>query len=298
MSINDVGVDKPEQVCSLRIDGGDEGTLIEVTARSVGEANVEPYLVTFQVFDNEQWEVEPNDALTEVAERDYALAAGERPALGIWLDEGRWSNQVSGYVFPPGDVDRFVVEVFADPRAAATYTSLTLRLEPNGPTDYALEMVDEEGAAVAMADNGTVGEPETVSLDLPAGRYFARVSYVRGESCDQPYRLSVLQTALPGTEPDAVPGADDGSGEGAGPSVRDGGDINNLDRGVAAPRERGMTREEAARERLGVPPRSLPEVSNPREEVVLEPLAPSERQPRQPSPRQNVPTLEPAPSGF
>jgi hypothetical protein len=298
MTINDVGVDKPEQVCSLRIDDGDEGTVVQVTARSVGDANVEPYLLTFQVFDNEQWEVEPNDGLAELSARDYALGAGERPALGIWLDASRWSNQVSGYVFPPGDVDRFVIEVFADPRAAATYTSLTLRLEPNGPTDYALEVVDEEGAAVAMADNGTVGEPESVSLDLPAGRYFARVSYVRGESCDQPYRLSVLQTALPGTQVPAEPGAGDGSGEGDDLPIRDGGDVNNLDRSGSAPRERGMTREEAARERQGVPPRSLPEVANPREEVVLDPLAPSPRQPRQPSPRQNVPTLEPAPSGF
>lgn len=291
LTIDDGAEAEEERVCSMRLDSGDEGTVFAVTARSVGDANVEPYLMTFQLFDDEHWEVEPNDSNGELLERDTRLAPGERPTLGIWLDESRVASQVSGYTFPPGDVDRFVIEVFPDPRAAATYTSITVRLEPNGATDYALEIVDEDGAAVAMADNGTVGEVETVSLDLPAGRYVARVGWMRGETCDQPYRLSVLQTALPGS-PEAVAAEQaEGSGEGAPVAPgrdRDGGDINNLDRTDTRVIERGMTREEAIRaQQEDAQQQQAPRVPG------LPQAAPSERQPPRPTPRDRTPVLEP-----
>ncbi|MFT5992396.1 MAG: hypothetical protein ACJA1R_001291 [Flavobacteriales bacterium] len=221
MTIDDAGVAEAEQVCSIRLNDDDEGTLFGVFARAVGEAATSPYLVRFEIFDSQQWESEPNDDLAQVLSIQHTVPEAERPVVGIWLGARSLGGQVSGYAFPPGDVDRFVLEVFADPRAQATYTSVTLRLEPNGATDYALEVVDEDGAAVALANNGAIGESETVSLDLPAGRYVARVALQGGDACAQPYRLSVLQTALPGTAPPPPEGSGaglDGTGRPSEPS--------------------------------------------------------------------------------
>lgn len=198
--IDDAEAGEQERVCSLRLEPGDEGTVLSVFARSVGMANLEPYLIQFQLLDSEEWEVEPNDQLADVlAAIPPSASRGDGPPIGLWRTPESVSSQVSGYAFPPGDVDRFVIEVFGDPRAAVTYTSVTLRLEPNGQSDYSLEVLDEDGAAVAMANTGGVAEMESVRLDLPSGRYVARVKLEEGDACALPYRLSVLQTALPGS---------------------------------------------------------------------------------------------------
>ena len=103
----------------------------------------------------------------------------------------------SGHLFPPGDVDIFPIEVFGDDYVDATYHSVTVRLEPNGPSDYVLELLDADGAVVARSSAGARGEQERVALDLPSGDYFARVTMTAGEPCAEPYRLVVEQTAIP-----------------------------------------------------------------------------------------------------
>lgn len=240
--IDDAGPGEQERVCSLRLEPGDEGTLLSVFARSVGAANLEPYLVQFQILDAEEWEEEPNDQLADVlGVLPRRTMRGDGPPVGLWRSAEELGAAVSGYAFPPGDVDRFVVEVFGDPRAAATYTSVTMRLEPNGQADYSLEVLDEDGAAVAMANAGGIAELESVRLDLPAGRYVARVKLEDGDGCGLPYNLSVLQTALPGSSDAPAEPSEEVDGETP---------LDVMGRRVAEVGEpsgqRGMTREEAA----------------------------------------------------
>jgi hypothetical protein len=124
------------------------------------------------------------------------LEEGAREDVALWLGEAV-VPYAQGYAFPPGDYDRYVVEVFGDPRSAVTYKSVTVRLEPSAPADYSLELADEFGATVGIANDGGVGESETLALDLPSGLYVARVTFIDGQPCERPYRISVQQTEIP-----------------------------------------------------------------------------------------------------
>ncbi len=257
--IDGAGAGEEEVVCSLLVDG-ETGTNFAVFARGTQRTGAEPYLLTFRLFDEvAAWEVEPNDALGDVLGIDRELA-GPRPAVAIWRTADEHVPFVSGHTFPPGDLDRFVVEVFADPAAAATYTSITIRLEPNAAADYSLEIVDDEGAAVAVSDTGSIGEAETVALDLPAGRYVARVALNVGDPCQHAYRLTAQQTDFP-TPATQVPtegsgDPDETAAEGSGEAAA--GDDENDDRRALIPE-----RLPRPRPQLELPPRVPPDPGPP-----------------------------------
>lgn len=187
-----------ERVCSLRVDP-EIPLEFTVSARAQERTGLEPYLLHFERFDGEQWEQEPNEDLAEAL---AAAAEDERggPEVAIRISDTMSAGAVSGYAFPPGDIDRFVMRVAGDPRAEVTYRSITIRLEPNGPADYSLEVFDADRAAVGSANAGRGGEVESLSLDLPSGLYIAQVTLLSGEPCDRPYRLAVAQTDV-GTAP-------------------------------------------------------------------------------------------------
>lgn len=220
-----------EQLCSLRVDAA-TGFSFSVSAASFQRTEAEPYLLHFELLEGTNWEVEPNDTAEQVllgADKRTAVASD----IGIWLGE-LIAPYATGYTFPPGDSDRFLVEVFADPSAAATYKSVTISLEPNGQVDYSLELVDEDGVPVAVSNTGGVGEGESIALDLPAGMYLAQVSFVSGEPCSRPYRLNVRQTDFPAIAPvvPSIAPPQEGSGEGSGepPAVQ-------IDRPIERPRQ-------------------------------------------------------------
>lgn len=206
-TIDDVGVGEEEALCSLLV-GPDRPFPFGVRARSVSPAITEPYLLHFELYDGLDFEIEPNNTVDTIP----PSAAPDQAVATVALSTGsqRVGSGVSGHLFPLGDIDVFAVDVFGDPTAAATFSSVTLRLEPNAPNDYTIELVDSDGGLVARGDRGLRGEAEMVSLDLPAGRYFVRVTMGAGDPCVQPYRLSVGQTEIPPT-PVPVPIAE-GSG--------------------------------------------------------------------------------------
>jgi len=184
-----------ETMCSIRV-GPEAPFEFGVRARSVDQAEIEPYVIHFTYYDVADFEREPNDRFEQLPE------PSQRPPealsrVGIWLDEETVRPGVSGHLFPAGDVDLHLVEVFADGLAEITYTSVTLRLEANGPHSYTLELLDSDGAVVAREAARGRGENVSVSLDLPAGIYVARVSMTTGGECGEPYRLTVEQTAIP-----------------------------------------------------------------------------------------------------
>lgn len=216
--IDDGAAGRPETLCSLPI-GPEPPLTFTLTAQSFQTTDTLPYLLHVEPLEGTNWEVEPNDDVAALAgegsgEPEERVPAGS-PEVGIWLADAV-VPYASGYAFPPGDVDRYEVEVFADPSATATYKSVTLRLEPNAPADYTLELVDVDGAAVGLANNGGVGESEYIALDLPAGTYFARVTLNEGEACTRPYRLLAQPTEIPVAPTfhvPPVPAPSEGSGE-------------------------------------------------------------------------------------
>ena len=270
--IDQARVGGQERVCSLRIDP-EVGVDFVVSARAQERTQLEPYLLHFELFDGATWELEPNDDLTEAL---AAAAADARTSteVGLRLQEGPLASFVQGYVFPPGDVDRFVVRVTSDPTAEITYKSITLRLDPGGATDYALELFDNDGAAVAVSNNGRLGEAESIAVDLPAGLFVAQVTLLAGDACGQPYRLSVSQTEATVPSIFDLPPAplpiEDGSGDlplgeprRFQPPDRDGsGEPTLLERRVPPPRQ---------------PRDTLPDV-----DPVLEPLQPRQAPPQGP----------------
>jgi hypothetical protein len=198
-----------EQICSIRL-SPESPFSFGVVGGPADVTTAEPYLLHFERLEGGTWEIEPNDtaevALTAARGRtDVAPVDG---GVGVHADAGLASS-VSGYSFPDGDVDHFVIDVAGDPAAAVTYSSVTVTLQPNGAADYALELLDEDGASLGRSDAGRVGESESVALDLPAGSYVASVRRVSGEACGRPYVLAVRKTDFP--DPAAVPS--EGSGE-------------------------------------------------------------------------------------
>ncbi len=208
-TIDDAGVDGREGICSVRV-GPETPFVFGVRARTANDESAEPYLVHFELYDGIDFELEPNNAAADLPQGDDLLIPPNQP-VGIWLRETQLSLAASGHIFPPGDADFYAVEVFADPRSQITWTSVTVRLEPNGPSDYTLELLDDEGGVLGRSANPGPGEGESVSLDLPGGRYFARVTLNSGASCDAPYRVTVAQTEIPRTPAYVTPTAE-GSG--------------------------------------------------------------------------------------
>lgn len=194
-TIDDGRVGDPESICSLRV-GPEAAFLFGVRAREARQEVLQPYLVHFEFYEGTDFEVEPNDTLAELVVEPVPEAT-RPPVIGIWTTAEAASLSASGHLFPPGDVDLFAIEVFGDEYVDATYQSVTVRLEPNGPSDYVLELLDADGAVVARSSAGVRGEQERVALDLPSGDYFARVTMTAGEPCAEPYRLVVEQTAIP-----------------------------------------------------------------------------------------------------
>jgi hypothetical protein len=193
--INNAGAGEAERLCSMTIT--EEGTPFMVSAGNFQSTEREPYLLHFEFIEGPNWEIEPNNTVDQVLDLERQLEAVEGgPDVALWLGDSV-VPYAQGYAFPPGDQDRYVVEVFGDPLAAVTYKSVTIRLEPSAPADYSLELVDEQGATVGIANDGGVGEAESLALDLPSGLYVARVTYVDGEPCERPYRISVGQTDIP-----------------------------------------------------------------------------------------------------
>ena len=230
--INETGAGEGERLCSVAVDS--EGAAFKVSAGNFQRTEREPYLLHFEFIEGANWEIEPNNSVEDVLLLERQLEEGAAPDVALWLGEAV-VPYAQGYAFPPGDFDRYVVEVFGDPLAAVTYKSITVRLEPSAPADYSLELVDESGATVGIANEGGVGESESLALDLPSGLYVARVTFIDGEPCERPYRLSVQQTDIPenqaivelgtSTDREIVPtrvlagsgnGADDGDDEGSG----------------------------------------------------------------------------------
>lgn len=210
-TIDETGMGEREGICSLRV-GPDMPFTFGVRARSAAQEDFEPYLVHFEFYEGTDFEVEPNNAPLDLPQGDDLLIPENQP-VGLWLRDSQLGLSAAGHLFPPGDNDFFVVEVFADPRSQVTYTSVTLRLEPNGTADYVLELLDADSGVLARSATGGPGEFETVSVDLPGGRYFARVTMVAGETCEAPYRLSVAQTEIPANAQVVEPLPMDGSGE-------------------------------------------------------------------------------------
>ena len=196
--INEAGDGEAERLCSVAVDA--EGAAFKVSAGNFQRTEREPYLLHFEFIEGANWEIEPNNSVEQVLVPERQLEEGAGPDVALWLGDAI-VPYAQGYAFPPGDFDRFVVEVFGDPLSAVTYKSITVRLEPSAPADYSLELVDESGATVGIANEGGVGESESLALDLPAGLYVARVTYVDGEPCERPYRLSVQQTDIPENQP-------------------------------------------------------------------------------------------------
>ena len=192
--INNGGPGEGERLCSVAVDA--DGAAFKVSAGNFQRTEREPYLLHFEFIEGANWEIEPNNAVEDVLLLERQLEEGAGPDVALWLGDAV-VPYAQGYAFPPGDYDRFVVEVFGDPMAAVTYKSVTVRLEPSAPADYSLELVDESGATVGIANDGGVGEAEALALDLPSGLYVARVTFVDGEPCERPYRLSVSQTEIP-----------------------------------------------------------------------------------------------------
>ena len=262
--INNAGAGEPERLCSLTVDA--DGAAFRISAGNFQRTEREPYLLHFEFIEGANWEIEPNNAVQDVLLLERQLEEGARPDVALWLGEAI-VPYAQGYAFPPGDYDRFVVEVFGDPLAAVTYKSVTVRLEPSAPADYSLELVDEAGATVGISNEGGVGESETLALDLPSGLYVARVTFIDGEPCERPYRISVQQTEIPenqrmvdwgqiGGDREIIPtrvlggsgdGADAEDGDGSGSADRQG---RRIDPSRLRPRVRPQLEI-----RPGIPPR-------------------------------------------
>lgn len=227
-TLDEKNMAEPEQICSLRV-GPDEPFVFAVRPRALDQAIPEPYVILFDILDATGFEREPNDRVDQlVPPTEGIVPAAQR--VGIWGAAPEPGLSASGHLFPRGDVDHFIVEVFDDPLASVTYTSTQLTFHPNGPAIYSLELLDAAGATLGRATGTPDGGALEITLDLVGGRYLARVSMMSGEPCGPPYRLEVAQApygqpttpTLPTLPPllgaETIGGTSDGSGEGLFPN--------------------------------------------------------------------------------
>ncbi len=210
---------KPERLCALRLEPTTP-FIFSVRGRTVGDVR-EPYLMHFTPFDGAQYEFEPNDtpaaALVAGAGAKLAPPAPGAPRVvvpdekEVRLYRGATLSvaSLSAHISPPGDVDVFRLEVPVDPAAEATYVSTTIRVEPNGPADYQVEVVDGDGAVVGKANERGASESESLALDLPGGRYWVKVTLVAGDACEAPYQLSAARSDFPVQPPPGTGAADE-----------------------------------------------------------------------------------------
>jgi hypothetical protein len=111
----------------------------------------------------------------------------------------------TGHIYPAGDADTFA---FTIPRAAAPSASVKLSLSPPPTLDLSLTLRDDSGAAIARADRGRVGQPESLTADLPPGAYHVTVAAASGASCAAPYTLTLTAPALGSASPQDAPQPD------------------------------------------------------------------------------------------
>lgn len=93
-----------------------------------------------------------------------------------------------GHIYPEGDADTFRFTL------SAPDNHVTLSLHPGEPLNLSLALRDDTGEAIAQADRGQAGEPETLTADLPAGTYHATITSRHGFSCASPYTLTITST--------------------------------------------------------------------------------------------------------
>jgi hypothetical protein len=211
--VNGAAAGEDETLCSVRV--GPEAPLsFAINAIGPETTGMAPYVLRFDRYAGGDFEVEPNDGPEQLPPSEFLAILNEPIPVGFLLAPGIASRTAAGHIFPMADRDHVALEVAGDPAAAVTYTSVTLRLEPGPTADLVLELLDATGAVVARTNAAPLGMPETIAVDLASGRYIARVTRSSGESCREPWRLSVDQTAIPLPTDPFVPA--DGSGEGSG----------------------------------------------------------------------------------
>jgi hypothetical protein len=197
--IDQSGPGGQESLCTLRV--GPEAPLnFAVAARGPERVVLQPYLLHFEPFVGTDFEVEPNDRLEDLAPPGPPPEGMEDRAVYLLLAPGLGSMSASGHIFPASERDLVAVDIARDPSSSVTFASITLRLDPVAPVDLVLELLDARGAVVARSDGGRAGMPESISADLAAGRYYARITQVGPGGCEAPWRLTVDQTRLRGTE--------------------------------------------------------------------------------------------------
>jgi hypothetical protein len=196
-----------ERLCALPVSAASP-VVVGVRLRGQPQELDGSYQVRFEPLSDPNYELEPNNTAKEAV----ALVApprkpGKKPAkkppapmpneVLVYRAGGLSGSTVVGHIAAAADVDVFRVEIPEDPSADVTLASVTLRLEPGGPADYTLELFDGDGALVSQAAGKGVSEAEVISIDLPNGNLYARVSLVTGDACAAPYRLTVSRSDFP-----------------------------------------------------------------------------------------------------
>lgn len=158
-------VQKTEVVaCGLSLDDGP--ATLEVRSEALGGAprvGVPQYTLTVEESSQrDAHEVEPNDSRNSAD----TLEPTRRGALGA-----------------PDDVDFYAFAVQQE------MEHVTIRVASRA-ADVILKVTDDSGGILANVNDGETGATESVSLDLPAGLYFAEVRWNGGDLC-VPYEISV-----------------------------------------------------------------------------------------------------------
>lgn len=211
-----------ERLCALPVSLA-QPVVIGVRLRGQPEPADAPYRVRFEPLVDPNYELEPNNtpkeavALVPPPRKPSAKPPRKPPApmaneVLVYRASGLSGSTVVGHIATPSDVDVFRVEIPKDPSADVTLASVTLRLEPGGPADYTLELFDGDGALISQAASKGPSETEVISVDLPDGNLYARVTLVAGDACAAPYRLTVSRSDFP-PPPDPAQAAQPGQPE-------------------------------------------------------------------------------------
>ena len=196
-----------ERLCALPVSAA-QPVVVGVRLRGQPEPSDAPYQLRFEPLVDPNYELEPNNtpkeavALVQPARKPGAKPTKKPPApvaneVLVYRATGLSGSSVVGHIATPTDVDVFRVEIPKDPSADVTLASVTLRLEPGGPADYTLELFDGDGALISQAAAKGASETEVISVDLPDGNLYARVTLVAGDACAAPYRLTVSRSDFP-----------------------------------------------------------------------------------------------------
>jgi hypothetical protein len=136
---------RPEVLCGQRVAAG--VVAVEISGRIGSEEGFGTYQVAVRI-DVGEFESEPNGPSTALE------------------DLTRLNGEMRGFIGDVGDVDAYLLRVIP---VIEGLGHAEIEVDPPSGIDVDLELLDDGGGQVALAQRSGRGEAEAIEVDLPAG---------------------------------------------------------------------------------------------------------------------------------